>query len=117
MSVGEIFECSMHRIFQNFIDSLSSAQDSEGLRDAMAGAAAALDLSCFAYLSVSRDPKAAPQLISTYSSSWTAHYLRHHYERFDPVIVRALEQPLPFEWGLGVGPPIRSESERELFEE
>src|SRR5579859_470543 len=117
MPVGEIFECSMHRIFQNFIDSLSSAQDSEALRDAMAGAAAALDLSCFAYLSVPRRAAAEPLLVSTYPSLWTGHYLRNRYERFDPVIVRALRDPQPFEWGLGIGPPTHSELERELFEE
>lgn len=107
----------MHRIFQGFVDRLTESTDADTLRQGMAETAAALDLCCFAYLSVSRDPKAVPQLISTYPSSWTAHYLQHHYERFDPVIIRALEQPLPFEWGLGVGPPMRSDSERELFEE
>jgi hypothetical protein len=40
----------MHRIFQKFIDQMSSASDSEALREAMAEAAAELDLSCFAYL-------------------------------------------------------------------
>ena len=39
----------MHRLFQDFIGRLSSAPDSEALPDAMAKAAAALDLSCFAY--------------------------------------------------------------------
>jgi LuxR family transcriptional activator of conjugal transfer of Ti plasmids len=107
----------MHRIFQTFIDRLAESRDANTLRQGMAETVVSLDLCCFAYLSVSRDPEATPQLISTYPSSWTAHYLQHHYERFDPVVIRALEQPLPFEWGLGVGPPIRSESERELFEE
>lgn len=107
----------MHRIFQGFVDRLTESTDADTLRQGMAETVVALDLCCFAYLSVSRGPKAVPQLISTYPSSWTAHYLQRHYERFDPVIIRALEQPLPFEWGLGVGPPIRSDSERELFEE
>jgi LuxR family transcriptional activator of conjugal transfer of Ti plasmids len=40
----------MHRVFQAFIDRLSESSDDEALRDAMAGAAASLDLSCFAYL-------------------------------------------------------------------
>lgn len=107
----------MHRIFQAFVDRLTESTDADTLRQGMAETVASLDLCCFAYLSVPRDPNDAPQLVSTYPSSWTAHYLKHHYERFDPVITRALEQTLPFEWGLGVGPPIRSESERELFEE
>lgn len=107
----------MHRIFQAFVDRLTASTDANSLREGMADTAVSLDLSCFAYLSVPRDPKAVPELISTYPASWTAHYLQHRYERFDPVIIRALEQPLPFEWGLGVGPPIRSAPERELFEE
>ncbi|MCK1572800.1 LuxR family transcriptional activator of conjugal transfer of Ti plasmids [Bradyrhizobium sp. LM6.10] len=107
----------MYRIFQAFVDRLTESADADALRQGMAETVNSLDLCCFAYLSVSPDPKIVPQLISTYPSNWTAHYVQHHYERFDPVIIRALEQPLPFEWGLGVGPPVRSESERELFEE
>ncbi|MGY4486153.1 hypothetical protein ACVWWR_005344 [Bradyrhizobium sp. LM3.2] len=94
----------MYRIFQAFVDRLTESADADALRQGMAETVNSLDLCCFAYLSVSPDPKIVPQLISTYPSNWTAHYVQHHYERFDPVIIRALEQPLPFEWGLGVGP-------------
>jgi LuxR family transcriptional regulator, activator of conjugal transfer of Ti plasmids len=107
----------MHRLFQNFIDDLSSAQDRENLRDAMAQAAAALDLSCFAYLSVPNRPGEVPRLISNYPSTWTRHYLQHHFERFDPVVIQALGHHEPFEWGLGVGSVTLSEPQRQLFEE
>ncbi len=107
----------MHRIFQTFIDRLTESADTETLREAMAATAAALDLSCFAYLSVSRDQETSPGLISTYPTTWTTHYLQRHYERFDPVIIQALRNPQPFEWGLGVGPPTRSKLQQELFEE
>lgn len=106
----------MHRIFQNFIDRLVTASDPEALHDAMDEAAAALDLSCFAYLSVPRRPGAAAGLISNYPSAWTKHYLQSHYERFDPVIMQALGHPEPFEWGLGAGSSTLSEPQRELFE-
>ncbi|MEY9543151.1 LuxR family transcriptional activator of conjugal transfer of Ti plasmids [Bradyrhizobium diazoefficiens] len=106
----------MHRIFQNFIDCLLSAPNSEGLRDAMSRAAAGLDLSCFAYLSMPLGTGGQPRLISNYPSAWTSYYLRRHYERFDPVIIRALGDPEPFEWGLGVGSLNPSKSQ-ELFEE
>jgi LuxR family transcriptional regulator, activator of conjugal transfer of Ti plasmids len=106
----------MHHIFRNFIDSLSSAPDVNGCRDAMAGAAAALDLSCFAYLSMPRRPRSDPTLITNYPSAWTEHYLQRHYERFDPVITQAIGHPDPFEWGLGVGSLAPSKSQ-ELFEE
>jgi LuxR family transcriptional activator of conjugal transfer of Ti plasmids len=106
----------MHRIFQNFIDCLSSASNSDALRDAMSQAAAGLDLSCFAYLSMPDKTESLAGLISTYPSAWTTHYLKSHYERFDPVIIQALSDPEPFEWGLGIGPLAPSKSQ-ELFEE
>jgi LuxR family transcriptional activator of conjugal transfer of Ti plasmids len=62
-------------------------------------------------------PGAAPQLISDCPSAWTTHYLQSHYERFDPVIIRALDDPEPFKWGLGVGPITPSKLEQELFED
>jgi LuxR family transcriptional activator of conjugal transfer of Ti plasmids len=104
----------MHRIFQNFIDCLSSASNSDTLRDAMSRAAAGLDLSCFAYLSMPDKTGGQPGLISNYPSAWTTHYLQRHYERF--VIIQALRHPEPFKWGLGVGLLIPSISQ-ELFDE
>src|SRR5882672_12215285 len=106
----------MHRIFQNFIDRLSSASNSDALRDAMSQAAAGLDLSCFAYLSMPDKTGGQAGLISNYPSAWTTQYLQRHYERFDPVITRALGHPEPFEWGLGVGSLAPSKSQ-ELLEE
>lgn len=106
----------MHRIFQNFIDCLSSASDSDALRDGMSQAAAGLDLSCFAYLSIPSKAGGQAGLISNYPSAWTTHYLQRHYERFDPVITQALGHPEPFEWGLGLGSLAPSKSQ-EMFEE
>jgi LuxR family transcriptional regulator, activator of conjugal transfer of Ti plasmids len=107
----------MHRIFQTFIDHLSSARDTETLSASLGEAAAALDLSCFAYLSIAPGPASIPQLISNYPSAWTAHYLHNRYERFDPVILEALGHPEPFEWGLAVGSTPQTNPQRELFEE
>jgi LuxR family transcriptional activator of conjugal transfer of Ti plasmids len=59
----------MHRVFQHLIDLLSVAEDPQDFSKAMADAAAALDLSCFAYLSLPRGPHERPSLISTYPSS------------------------------------------------
>ena len=107
----------MHRIFQTFVEGISSASDSAALRAVIVEAAAALDLSCFAYLSVPRRSGAKPQLISNYPSTWTKHNMENHFERFDPVIVQALGQPNPFQWGLGVESMTLSKSQHELFEE
>lgn len=107
----------MHRIFQTFIDRLAGSTDVETLRIGMAEAATALDLSCFAYLSVPSEPGSEPLHITTYPPSWTAHYLRNHYERLDPVIFKALSSPEPFDWGLEVRPGRLSRSQQQLFDE
>jgi hypothetical protein len=65
----------MHHIFRNFIDSLSSAHDANGLPEAMDRAATALGLSCFAYLSMPRRPRSDPRLITSYPSAWIEQYL------------------------------------------
>ena len=89
----------MHHVFQAFIDGLAASGDSERLRTVLADAGAALDLSCFAYLSMPSRRGDAAELISNYPVEWTDHYLREHYERADPVIVEALTATEPFEWG------------------
>jgi LuxR family transcriptional activator of conjugal transfer of Ti plasmids len=83
----------MHRVFQNFIDLLSTAEDLRDFSKAMADTAAALDLSCFAYLALQGADKRKPRLISTYPSQWTIHYLRNRYQTIDPVIREALQTP------------------------
>ncbi|MDF0498662.1 autoinducer binding domain-containing protein [Bradyrhizobium yuanmingense] len=83
----------------------------------MAEVAVALKLSCFAYLALPREPRSAPNLISTYPPSWTAIYLKRGYEGVDPVVRQAMRQPKPFQWGRGFEAQSRSETERALFEE
>jgi LuxR family transcriptional activator of conjugal transfer of Ti plasmids len=107
----------MHRIFQTYIDRLSESTDVAALRESMAEATRALDLSCFAYLCISGRKGDAPQLISTYPSTWTAQYLKNRYERFDPVITQALEETEPFQWGLNSTASILSRPQQELFED
>lgn len=83
----------------------------------MAETASALDLHCFAYLSLSPHPDGEPQHITTYPSTWTSHYLQNHYQRLDPVIKQVLGSTEPFEWGLGIGPAGMSEPQRRLLDE
>lgn len=66
----------MHRVFQCFIDGLTASGDAESLRTVLAEASAALDLRCFAYLSLPSRRGDTPELISTYPVKWTDHYLR-----------------------------------------
>ena len=61
----------MHRVFQAFIDGLAASSDTERLRTVLANAGAALDLSCFAYLSMPSRRGDAPELISNYPVEWT----------------------------------------------
>jgi LuxR family transcriptional activator of conjugal transfer of Ti plasmids len=107
----------MHRTFQRFIDHLSSAADPDTLRDAMAQAATQLELSCFAYLAVPIRRGARARLISNYPSVWTEHYVQSHYERLDPVIIRALSHSTPFEWGLDIESMTPSKLQQALFED
>jgi LuxR family transcriptional regulator, activator of conjugal transfer of Ti plasmids len=107
----------MHRVFQSFIDGLANSADLTDLRNILSRAGAALDLSCFAYLSLPYRRGSKPQLISTYPLKWTDHYLRNRYERFDPVIVEALANSEPFEWGLGISPKSLSKLQLGLLEE
>ncbi|WP_035711677.1 LuxR family transcriptional regulator [Bradyrhizobium genomosp. I (2014)] len=107
----------MHRVFQNFIDRLSAADDLGDFSRVIADTATALDLSCFAYLALqpSRDDK--PRLISTYPSRWTTHYLRNKYQTVDPVIGEALQSPEPFRWGIDLSSRSASMAERQLLDE
>ncbi|WP_018320874.1 LuxR family transcriptional regulator [Bradyrhizobium sp. WSM2793] len=107
----------MYRAFQKFVDRLAESTDRDAAQQSMADMAAALNLSCFAYLALPHEPGGAPKLISTYPPPWTGHYLQHRYQSFDPVVRWAIRHTHPFQWGLGLGPPVTSESERDLFEE
>jgi len=107
----------MHRVFQRFIDRLSSAEDAANFSEAFSIVATALDLSCFAYLALPSRPSKNPLVISTYPASWVAHYERNHYERLDPVILQALRDPEPFQWGLELSQTHLSSAQNELFDE
>ncbi|MEH2595118.1 LuxR family transcriptional activator of conjugal transfer of Ti plasmids [Bradyrhizobium sp. AZCC 1577] len=107
----------MHRIFQDFIDLLSTAEDPHDFSQAMANAAASLDLSCFAYLAFQSAERHKPRLISTYPSSWTAHYLRNNYQLIDPVVEEALQTPEPFRWGVEISSRFTLTAEQRLFDE
>jgi LuxR family transcriptional regulator, activator of conjugal transfer of Ti plasmids len=108
---------SFHRTFQTFIDCLADSGDQRGLHEAMTKAAAALDLQCFAYLTLPGKSGDSPRLISNYPVAWTGHYLRQRYERLDPVIVEAVARTEPFEWGIDNGHLFLSKAQKDLFEE
>lgn len=107
----------MHRVFQRFIDNIWESVDLQGLQEAMAEATPALDLRCFAYLSMPRRRGADAHVISTYPAAWTGHYVESHYERVDPVILRAARAPDPFEWGHGVDLNELTPPQQRFFDE
>ena len=107
----------MHRVFQEFIDAIVGADDTEGFSNALAKTATALDLSCFAYLALKSEENRKPRLISTYPSSWTTHYLNKRYQIIDPVVREALQNPEPFRWGTDFRSRTNSIAQRQLFDE
>ncbi|MCK1335985.1 LuxR family transcriptional regulator [Bradyrhizobium sp. 38] len=107
----------MYQAFQKLADRLLESTDRDSAQQSMADIAEALNLSSFAYLALPRKPGGPPTLISTYPGSWTALYLQNKYESDDPVVRQAIRYSQPFRWGLEFGPPVRSEREREIFEE
>jgi len=107
----------MHRVFQAFIDGLSVSSNVEDFQRTLSAAARALDLRCFAYLSLPSTRAEEPRLISTYPVGWTDHYLRRRYERIDPVIMQASVTIEPFEWGNDLPTSPFSKPQRELLEE
>ncbi|MBR1146153.1 LuxR family transcriptional regulator [Bradyrhizobium sp. AUGA SZCCT0431] len=107
----------MHRVFQKFIDLLSSAEDTKAFSETMAETAAALDLSCFAYLALPHQLDNEPLVISTYPANWAARYLHNRYERLDPVVIRALQNPEPFQWGSGLSTKSISRAQQEILDE
>lgn len=107
----------MHRLFQAFIDGLADSVTAEDLHRVLGRASAALNLSCFAYLSLPASRHQRPTLISNYPVTWTDHYLQQHYETVDPVISKALATLEPFEWGLELAPRRLPEPQRLLLDE
>lgn len=108
---------AMQRIFGNFVDELEAGHDAVALHRAMFNVAAALGLQCFAYLQTPRDSRQTAGLISNYPPEWTDHYLKQHYERLDPVIVRAHLREEPFEWGLGADNRKLNPVQAQFFDE
>lgn len=107
----------MHRVFQRFVDRLNNNRDPDSFRQAMAEAASAFALPCFAYLRALRSGTAAAALISTYPTKWTEHYLNRHYEKIDPVIRLAHARTEPFESGFGADNFAMSPVQARLFDE
>ncbi len=107
----------MHRIFQNFIDLLASADSAADFAQALTAAANDLELSCFAYLALPGKLQGKPYLISTYPEEWTSHYLRSRYELVDPVITQALQSAEPFQWGIGAQSKLSSPVQQQLLDE
>jgi DNA-binding CsgD family transcriptional regulator len=107
----------MHRIFQNFIDLLATAKDAADFSEALSKTATALELTCFAYLSLPSRIEGAPRLISSYPERWTSHYLQSRYERIDPVIEQALRTPEPFQWGVGLQSVRQTRIQKKLLDE
>jgi len=89
----------MEHIFQEFLDDIELAGNIDQLRGIISTIAIGLGVGSYAYLALANAPSRRPRLISSYDVHWTDHYLTKRYEQRDPVIVRSLHDPEPFEWG------------------
>src|ERR1044072_3128134 len=107
----------MQLVFETLLEQMSWSLDQVDLHDALANAAGAFDIRAFAYLCLVPDGVTKPRLITNYHSGWTSHYLRHQYERINPVIRWARYIASPFRWGPGFGHAGISKRQRQLFNE
>ncbi|WP_192179657.1 LuxR family transcriptional regulator [Mesorhizobium amorphae] len=107
----------MQIVFETLVEQLSLSVDEVDFHNALANAAGAFDIRAFAYLSLVSDSVTKPRLISNYHSGWTSHYLRHQYEKIDPVIGWARCSGCPFQWGPGFGHAGISTRQQQLFDE
>jgi LuxR family transcriptional activator of conjugal transfer of Ti plasmids len=107
----------MHLVFQRFIDMLAAAKEPEDFSQTMVVIADALDLPCFAYLALPPFPQERPQLISSYPTEWTSHYLESRYQKIDPVIQNVLASPEPFKWGFDLSKTSYSALQQQMLDE
>lgn len=107
----------MPLLFETFLEQLSVSVDETDFRDAMAGAAAGLDLLTFAYLSLPSQPSGNPRLISNYPPRWTTQYLQKRYQKLDPIVLRARSGGCPFRWGPDLRGVEMSPAQQKLFDE
>ena len=84
----------MHRLFQAFIDGLADSVTAEDLHHVLGRASAALNLSCFAYLSLpaGRRQEPANGVIGGHSSAGRALQWHCRGHRFDPGWLHQLNQ-------------------------
>ncbi|UJQ94123.1 helix-turn-helix transcriptional regulator [Mariluticola halotolerans] len=89
----------MQRIYEDFIESLSTSVNEKELQCSMTNLLVAFEVSQFAYLSLPPPELDQPRYISNYPEPWTSHYLRQRYQAIDPVITCAERSDTPFHWG------------------
>lgn len=58
-----------------------------------------------------------PRLILTYPAQWTSRYLKKNYQRIDPVITQARQNPEPFRWGTGLSSRYHSPAQQQTLDE
>jgi len=85
-------------MFQTFIDRLHRAEQSDGLRDAMAGFGRVFGFSSFGYIGFPRPAPQLPPYLTNYPAAWVQHYLKENYLEIDPVVALAKHRATPFLW-------------------
>ncbi|MGY3079383.1 hypothetical protein ACVWZZ_005791 [Bradyrhizobium sp. LM6.10] len=109
-----MWSSTLYQAFQKLADRLVESTDRDSAQQSMADIAEALNLSSFAVLHFLIIQGGPPTLISIRDPG---QHTIFKYASVDPVVREAIRYNQPFQWGLGFGLPVRSEREREIFEE
>jgi DNA-binding CsgD family transcriptional regulator len=89
----------VHNLITDFIDRIDSFHTLDDLRTEMGRRLTDIGFNRFAYLVV-RAPEgpAVPFVITTYPDEWGVVYGQKDYVNFDPVVIKATQSLLPFDW-------------------
>lgn len=107
----------MRSSYRVFIDALIESTDANMMCKVLADLAIAFGFPMFAYLSGRSVGRTGPNLISNYAGSWTDHYLKHRYNRLDPVVEMAARSAEPFVWDGNTYRLQLTKPQLEFFEE
>jgi LuxR family transcriptional activator of conjugal transfer of Ti plasmids len=105
---------SAEHSFQEFIDAIQTAEDPIEFERIARRITERLGFRWFAYLRLSDN---APALISSYPKSWTDRYFGLGYQQIDPVLRRARDESLLFNWAGEATGGTGTREQRSFFDE
>jgi len=107
----------MQRIYEEFIECLSTSVDETDLERAMTTLLGTFEVNRFAYFQLPVKVSANTRFISNYPAAWATHYLQEKYQSIDPVIACAGRSDEPFTWGKRFHLSATTAEESRFFDE